>query len=80
MWVKVVAKKKQTKCSLECDSCEMKFTVSYTGRGTVECCPFCGEPVTVTQDELPLLNDFEQLDDYEDDLGYDDEDYEDDDV
>lgn len=67
-----MAKKKTV--SVECDSCGI-FKISFSGKKSVEVCPFCSDPVETHDDEHPLLNSLEALDNIRD---YEDEDDEED--
>lgn len=59
--------------SVECDNCGV-FTVSFLGKKIVEACPFCGDEVSVKEDDHPLLNSLEALDDFQDYEDFEDED------
>lgn len=70
-------KPKTHKCC--CTECEVYFTLiidkSYSDKNSLpEICPFCGE--TIKLDSGPLLKNFDDYDEFDDDKYYDD--YEDD--
>lgn len=72
-----MAKPKGKKVSIECDHCELICTITFKGRGTIQCCPFCGEEVSVKEDDdRPLLNTIEELDDFNEAKYYDEADRE----
>lgn len=60
---------KQKKAKISCDDCGSSI-VNYTGKKIVQCCPFCGEPVLVSDTARPLLNDFDSLDNFNDEEYY----------
>jgi len=72
---------KQKKVKIECDHCEETCTIHFNKNAVhIQCCPFCGESVTVPDgDDRPLLNSFEDLDEFSEARFYDeDEDIRDD--
>lgn len=70
-------KSKNKKVSIECDHCELACIINFKGKGIVQCCPFCGEEVTVKEDaDRPLLNTIEELDDFNEARYYDEADSE----
>jgi ssDNA-binding Zn-finger/Zn-ribbon topoisomerase 1 len=63
-----------------CEECEVVFTIkivehlgSSSDKKIVEICPFCGD-VADTWNTTPLLKDFDDYDNFEDDYYTDDED------
>lgn len=66
---------KQKKIKVECEDCGA-FSISFSGKMVIECCPFCGDSVNVILDEAPILKDFDSLDSFEDEY-YGDEDLDD---
>lgn len=64
---------KQKKIKVDCELCGA-FTVLYSGKKELECCPFCGDSVTILADQAPLLVDFESLDEFEEEEYYNEED------
>lgn len=65
---------KQKKIKVDCELCGT-FTILYSGKKEVECCPFCGDSISVLSGDAPLLNDFDSLDEFnEEDYFLDDED------
>lgn len=73
-----MARAKQRKLKIECDHCEESCTIQFTKKSIcVQCCPFCGENVSVVDDDRPLLNTFEDLDEFSEDRYYDEDDVED---
>lgn len=70
--------KKKKKVRIECDHCQEICTIHFSKKvGTVQCCPFCAEDVTVMGSGVrPLLNSFEDLDSFNE-RDYEDEDEED---
>lgn len=76
-----MAKSKKKKINIECDHCEESCVIQFTTKSPIQCCPFCGEEVVVKEDDLPLLNTLEELDEFNEARYYDEaeEEYEDDD-
>lgn len=67
--------KKTKKHKCYCAECDTQFTLaidkSYSDRNALpEICPFCGE--TIKLDSGPLLKNFDEYDDFDDDKYYDD--------
>ena len=56
---------KKAKKDVECYECDLKFTITYKSKHLPQCCPFCGEGVTIV-DERPFLKDFDEYDDFDD--------------
>jgi hypothetical protein len=48
---------------IECDNCVTEFTVSGPKRAVIAFCPFCGEDIS-RPDDRPLLNSFDDLDEF----------------
>lgn len=70
---------KKKKKQLVCHECELEFELVFKTKKVPQICPFCGDSIDCV-DALPLLKDFDQYDDFEDDKYFDDdfEDYDED--
>jgi predicted RNA-binding Zn-ribbon protein involved in translation (DUF1610 family) len=74
-------KSKKKKSKIECDHCGGVCIIEIkTKKLSIQCCPFCGEAVQVRDDDnRPLLNNFDDLDNFDERNYYaDDEELEDD--
>jgi hypothetical protein len=74
---------KKAKKSCTCHECEVEFDIVITstpgGRHTPQICPFCGDGVTL-KEERPLLKNFDEYDEFDDDEYYtEDDDFDDED-
>ena len=69
---------KKKKVAIECDQCQTSAKIEFSKKGSsVQCCPFCGEEVDIIQPEdRPLLNNFDDLDEFDESEYYGDEDAE----
>lgn len=56
-----------------CCECEAEFSLTYRGKAVPEICPFCGEDIDCLED-LPLLKDFDEYDEFDDVTYYSDDD------
>lgn len=66
-----MAKKKD----IECASCTNTFKLTTSCKEPISFCPFCGENCVVSKkDERPLLNSFDDLDEFDESKYYDDDD------
>lgn len=70
-----MAKSKSIKCV--CHECEIDFQIkvtSHVGQNqSPQICPFCGDSIDVN-DDRPLLRNFDEYDDFDEDEYYKDED------
>ena len=64
-----------------CHECDIELTIKVTskiGQKLVpEICPFCGDSLDV-KDDRPLLKDFDEYDEFDDEKYYEDDEIEDD--
>ena len=66
---------KKSKNEIECDECGHTCTITHKEKQTISHCPFCGEPATPKENnERPLLNNFDDLDSFNEEDYYEDED------
>ncbi len=66
---------KPKKLSLECESCEVRYTLRYKKSLIPQCCPFCGEECLYKMHEPTFIkslgdlvhdeDDFEELEEYD---------------
>lgn len=54
------------KNNIECEECGYSCQITHTGKQAINFCPFCGEEVSVEHVDRPLLNNFDDLDEYDD--------------
>jgi len=68
---------RKKKVDLTCDSCDLSFSVQHSTKEPVLFCTFCGEELTINKaHERPLLDSFEELDEFDEETYIDDdEDY-----
>ena len=65
------------KHDIECTGCGELYTITYKGKQAISFCPLCGEEINVDDEKAPLLNDFDQMDEFDEDKYYKEDEEED---